>query len=67
MFQHLQQFFVEQTTAPELASFIVVVTVLFVLAAGVAYVLIMTVAWRVYLKKRFTWREVAAPDLVRVR
>lgn len=67
MFESLRRLFDEQTSAPELASFIVVVTVLCVLAAVVGYLLIMTLVWLVGLRPRHSWRQVVVPDLVRFR
>lgn len=67
MLASLRRLLAEQTTATELASFVLVVTVLCVLAAVLAYVVIMTLVWLARLRRQHTWRQVVLPDLIRFR
>ena len=66
MWQYLQHLSAQQTTAPELATFLVLVTIACIAVAALIYVAIMTVAWAVALR-RYRWREAVFPTLPRLR
>jgi hypothetical protein len=56
----------QQTTAPELATFLVLVTAVCVATSLLTYAIIMTIAWRVTLKEK-SWLEVVFPSTQTLR
>jgi hypothetical protein len=57
----------QQTTAPELAMFLLLVTIAGILTAGLIYGMIMTLAWASVLKSGHSWRDVMFPNAKRLK
>ena len=57
----------QQTTAPELATFLLVITVVCVVTSAIIYAAIMTIAWAVMLRPKHTWWRVIFPNAERLR
>ncbi len=67
MWNWMRHLAAQQTTAPELATFLVLVTVVCVAASLFTYATIMTFAWAVSLRGRKTWREILFPSAQTLR
>jgi hypothetical protein len=67
MWDRIQHLAAQQTTPPELATFLFLVTVACILAAALIYGGIMTAAWLISLRTQLRWREVVFPDLPRLK
>src|SRR5437870_3574502 len=67
MWQYLTHLAAQQTTAPELATFLVLVTVACIVVAAVIYASIMTIAWAVDLRHQCGWSDAVFPSFSRFR
>jgi hypothetical protein len=67
MWTWIRHLAVQQTTAPELATFLVVVTVLCVVVACTIYGAIITAAWALKLRPKHSWLSVVFPSTQRLK
>jgi len=66
MWRYLLHLSAQQTTAPELAAFLVVVTLACIVMAALLYIAIMTGAWAIALRPSIHWHDAVFPSLPRL-